>query len=155
MNDDTPIALHDFDMDGVPELMLGHIGARLGLSVYTIYYGEVICAGGIGGRATYYSDDPNYHGIIREDSHSEQHFIYYNGLSNGKLAQTDIITDDYSSGSVNRTINDETLYEVYLDCTVPIGDTDQYREPKNSLKMYSWKDVKVNGWDIFLNYFGY
>ena len=160
INVDTPVALHDFDMDGVPELILGYPGARLGLSVYTIYGGEVVNAGGIGGKSSFYSDDASYHGIFRGDTikSGAEGGVYYSGLSDGKLVTTEVYSFEYNMDTKEPefTINDETLYDVYLECTdSPSYENATFREPRNTLKMDNWSNIQSNGWDSFTADYGY
>lgn len=158
VNSDIPLALHDFDMDGTPELIIGYIGARLGLEVFTILGGNVVYAGGIGGKASFYSDNESYHGIFRNDSWSETQVLAYTGLKNGKLDQHEVLSGKFnqSTKEFDYSILDDTLYDVYLDCTT--SDSDEisaYRQAKNELKLYYWRDIESDGWDSFVKYYGY
>ncbi len=119
--DETPLALHDFDMDGVPELIIGSIGARLALEVFTVYDGEVMYAGGVGGKASFFSDNESYHGIFRSDSWNETQVISYTGLSDGRCVTQEVLYGKYNQNTkeFNYSIGDETLYNVFLDCTIP------------------------------------
>lgn len=160
--DETPLALHDFDMDGVPELIIGSIGARLALEVFTVYDGEVMYAGGVGGKTSFYSDNESYHGIFRSDSWNETQVIGYTGLSDGKLVTQDVIYGEYnqSTKEFDYSIGDETLYNVFLDCTDPstisgYENVSYYREARNNLKLSYWKDIASGGWDNFVSEYGY
>lgn len=158
VNSEIPLALHDFDMDGTPELIIGYIGARLGLEVFTIIDGNVEYAGGIGGKASFYSDDASHHGIFRNDSWNETQVLGYTGLSNGKLEHYEVIEGKFnqSTKQFDYSILDDTLYDVYLDCTTADSDeTTPYRQAKNELKLYYWRDIESDGWDSFIEYFGY
>ena len=158
VNSDIPLALHDFDMDGTPELIIGYIGARLGLEVFTILDGNVVYAGGIGGKASFYSDNESYHGIFRNDSWSETQVLAYTGLSDGKLDQHEVLSGKFNQTTkeFDYSVLDDTLYNVYLDCTT--SDSDEisaYRQPKNELKLYYWRDIESDGWDSFVEYYGF
>lgn len=155
---DMPLALHDFDMNGVPELIFGLKGARMGLAVFTVYNGKVQYAGEIGGKSSFYSDDASHHGIFRGDSWGTQQVLVYTALADGKLVSRDVL-----SGKLNQALKkfdysvlDDTLYQVYLDCTA--ADTDEIsiaRTPENQLQLYDWRDIESNGWDSFVKHYGY
>lgn len=155
---DTPLALHDFDMDGVPELIIGNPGARLGLEVFTVSDGNVLYAGAIGGKSSFYSTDASYHGIFRSDSWNDTQVLGYTALSGGKLEYREVISGKYnqSTKKFDYSIKDETLYDVYLGCTT--SDSDDIctvRIPNNELQLYYWRDIESNGWSSFVKYYGY
>ncbi|MBQ1454141.1 MAG: hypothetical protein IIZ23_09260 [Ruminococcus sp.] len=153
---DTPFALHDFDMDGIPELILGSWGARMGLSVYTVYDGMVVHSGDIGGRASFYSDNEKYHGIFRSDSFAKESVVVYSGLQDGKIVSEKVVDTTYDdSGNGNTTISNQTLYDVYMACTTQSDESAHYRKPKNELKTYDWSEVQSDGWDAFIGRYGY
>ena len=158
--DNIPLALHDFDLNGVPELIIGYPGARLGLTVYTIYGGKVVYAGGIGGKATYYSDNAKYHGLFRNDSwlSGAEGGVYYAQLSKGKLVTTEVETFKYNmtTNKFETTILNKTLHSVSEGCmTTRYYNGYATREPKNGLKLYYWRDIQSKGWNSFIKYYGY
>ena len=155
----SELALHDFDLDGVPELVIGDIGgARMLLAYFTIIDGEVTYAGGAAGKGTFYSDDKAHHGLFREDTikSGEEGGVNYSELSNGKINGIDVCSFKYNMDSkkYEYTINDKTLYEVYLDCTTELGDNGS-RSANHMLESYKWKEIQSNGWKSFLNFYGY
>ena len=152
---DTPLALHDFDSDGIPELILGSWGARLGLSVYTVYDGIVTHAGDIGGRESFYSEKSSFHGIFRNDSFAQESVVGYSGLSDGKLFSKNVVKTTYSDGNANTTIGDQTLYDVYMDCTTQADSSTAYRKPVNTLELHDWSEVQSEGWNAFIAHYGY
>ena len=153
---DTPFALHDFNSDGIPELILGYWGARMGLSVYTVYDGMVKHSGDIGGRESFYSDKDKYHGIFRSDSFAKQSVVVYSGLYDGKIVSDKVVEtnfDDSGNGSTN--ICDHDLYSVYMDCTTQSDNSAHYRKPKKQLEMHDWSEVQSEGWNAFIAHYGY
>ena len=156
--DEIPLALHDFDMNGTPELIIGNIGARLGLEVFTIVDSEAVYAGGMGGKGSFYSDNEMYHGIFRTDSWYETQVIGYSGLSDGKLQHYEVLEGKYNQNKkdFDYTVKDETLFQVYLDCTSSESDDPYaYRDADHGLKLYYWRDILSNGWNSFVEYYGY
>ena len=156
--EEVPLALHDFDMDGVPELIIGSIGARLGLEVFTIHNGKVEHAGGIGGKYTFYSNNELYHGIFRNDSWNGTQVLGYTSLSDGKLVNYDVIFGELNLNTkeFDYTVLDKTLYDVYLDCT--ISDSDEIstnRKAKNELQLHTWGEIESEGWDSFVHSYGF
>ena len=157
LKSDSPLALHDFDGNGTPELIVGDYGARLGLSVYTIYNGKVVHAGCIGGKAAFYSKNPSYPGLFRGDSWkagAEGGLGYYE-VSSGKLVRKEVESFSYNTKKqdFDITIHNRTLYNVYLDCST--YQTSISRIPKYNLEYYYWKDIQSKGWNSFIAKYGY
>ncbi|MBQ7504112.1 MAG: fibronectin type III domain-containing protein [Ruminococcus sp.] len=146
LTDDLPLALHDFDLNGIPELIIGSKGARLGLSIYTIYGGKVVHAGCMGGKSIEYSTNKSYHGIFRWDSwmSGAEGGVIYGTISKGKLVTKDVMDFAYDMETMkkNETILNKTLYKIYKKGT-------------KELKLYYWKDIRLKGWNRFIKYYGY
>ena len=156
--DPSELALHDFDLDGVPELIIGDIrGARMLLAYFTIYENEVTYAGGAAGKGIFYSDNEAYHGLFRSDTimAGAEGGVTYSKLSNGKITGIDVCDFKYNMGlkKFEYTINDETLYEVYLNCTSEYENG--ARTANKMLDFYKWGEIQDNGWNDFLNFYGY
>ena len=157
-----PLALHDFDLNGIPELIIGYIGARLGLAVYTIYNGKVVYAGCIGGKSTYYSDNKKYHGLFRSDSWKSgaEGCVVYSQISKGKLVTKEVERFEYDIRSTpakkKTTILNKTLHSVSEKCmTTKYYNGYKTTGPKNGLKLYYWRDIQSKGWNSFIKYYGY
>lgn len=150
LQDDTRLALHDYDMDGVPELIFTTDSSGAGdlvMSAYMIYNGKITyIGGGMGGSSVFYSDNSAYHGIFSD----RRGQIYYAGLSDGNAPTWSVAKYSYNSGTgkYTYTISDEKIYNVFLECTT--SDSSNYRIPKNTLKTYSWKEIRTDGWDSFV-----
>ena len=144
LNDEIPLALHDMDLNGVPELIVGYHAARLGIAVYTIYGGKVVYAGEMGGKSIEYSTNKKYHGIFRNDSWKSgaEGGLSYAKLSKGKLKHISVMSFSYNRGSRKETVKNKTLYNVY-------------KRGVHGLKLYNWKEIRSDGWDNFVKHYGY
>lgn len=152
LSENTGLALHDFDLDGIPELLVGRIFVRgLLYTVLTIKDGSVkYLAEGLG-RQNFYSDNTSYHGLFDIDFYSGIQTVGYFGFSNGKWVNQEVIRLEYKDGNLQSSVKDQALYQVYLDCTEENESGSIIRDSKNPLKTYSWGKVLSNGWESFIN----
>ena len=143
---DIPLALHDMDMNGIPELIIGCPGARLGLGIFTIYGGKVIYTGMLGGKSIEYSDNRAYHGIFRWDSvmAGMEGSVSYSTISGGKLIHQSVQSYRYDQTTHKKT---ETIYNTTLN--------DIYNAGTNNLSLYYWRDIESKGWNSFVSFYGY
>lgn len=149
INDDTKLALYDFDNNSIPELCIGMIGARgMGLDVFSVFDNEVVYIGRCGAGTFSYTDDNTYPGLFADYNGSysyEYSPIGYLSIVDRTLDSSPIITyGEYNQQTKNRTttVNDEALYQAYN------GD-------RKKLEYYLWSDIEANGWKSFLNFYGY
>lgn len=142
----TPFILHDMDMNGIPELLVGSIGNHLSLQVYTVFKGKVVYAGGLGGRSVVYSTNKSYHGVFcwYVNGTGGSGGLSYYDVSKGKLSNKDVMVYSYNQNTKkrNETVNNQTLYSVYKNSTKNLGE-------------YCWSDIQSNGWNSFFKKFGY
>lgn len=142
----TPFIMHDLDMNGIPELLVGSIGNHLSVQVYTIYGGKVVYAGGLGGRSVDYSTNKSYHGVFcwYVNGIGGSGGLGYYAVSKGKLSKKDVMVYSYNQNTKKRseTVKNQTLYSVYKNST-------------KNLNEYSWSDIQSNGWNAFFKKFGY
>lgn len=142
----TPFIMHDLDMNGIPELLVGSIGNHLSVQVYTIYGGKVVYAGGLGGRSVDYSTNKSYHGVFcwYVNGIGGSGGLGYYAVSKGKLSKKDVMVYSYNQNTKKRseTVKNQTLYSVYKNST-------------KNLSEYSWSDIQSNGWNAFFKKYGY
>ena len=151
--------LHDFDGNGIPELVIGngvdaHISA--GCHVYTYrddgicYLGEILSWPGSNesGEGLFYYDDAIYTGLFWEEEFQSslgRNYYYLDDFGELKteLVETGSYDEEWSRDSykVEQRTSDDTLFM--------LG-----RGPARiSFVMFSYSDIFENGWDLFVRFY--
>ena len=151
--------LHDFDGNGLPELVIGngvdaHMGA--GCYVYTYhddgihYLGEILSWAGSNesGEGLFYYDDAIYTGVFWEEEFQRslcRNYYYLDDLGELKteLVETGSYDEEWSRDSykVEQRTSDDTLFILGRD------------PARISFVMFSYSDIFENGWDLFVRFY--
>lgn len=142
-------ALHDFNKDGIPEIVVKNgATAEKDMSnyVYTFKNNKVTYLGKAGTLSSDFklTSNPVYPGLYWESGSNGEYKGYYYNISNDKIAEEYVLIKkvEYSGGNIEysseQKTTDKTLYET---C----------KNSKEKLSMYTVEEIKQMGWDSFIN----
>lgn len=151
--------LHDFDGNGIPELVIGNgVDAHMsaGCHVYTYrddgicYLGQILSWPGSNesGEGLFYYDDAIYTGLFWEEEFQSslcRNYYYLDDFGELKteLVETGSYDEEWSRDSykVEQRTSDDTLFILGRD------------PARISFVMFSYSDIFENGWDLFVRFY--
>ena len=147
---EVPIAftLHDFDRDGVPELIVDNGGEALAFStgyVYSASSGYLQYLGNAGSRYCwiYALSDPAYPGVFDTDGTGGYLETNYYYLQNGTINREFVAGED-SSTDVDEPVITEQSSNAALFSSWQTSD-------QLSIRKYTYEEIVAMGWDAFVN----
>lgn len=155
--------LYDFDRDNTPELIAysGYTAFSTPyMYVYTVKDNQMVYLDRLGLGELCYDPSSDYTGVFysggRQGGYFTCYTYYQDGRFNTKNVASDVVIDynDWDKG-FNTTIENQELYEAYLECTDPIPSSDAAynRQGKYKIPHYNYSEINYMGWEEFLSKF--
>ena len=160
--------LHDFDKDGIPELIgftgISQWSRNFVMHVYTIknnkvvYLNMIIASNLRMGKST----DSRYPGLFCYGGSYDIYRAHYIGSNNGQVQVINIAVAapkeraDWDSG-INLSVADSELYQAYKNCCTNT-DTSSYFlgfKEKYPVVGYTYGEITSMGWNSFIAKYGY